>query len=297
MIEELNELYGFEGRLEFVESNNELIKGVVTTDHCAGEFYLNGGHVTHFQPVNEKPMLFMSAASDFESGKAIRGGIPICFPWFGPHASDTSKPSHGYARLNQWRIVETCATPESLSVELATEITPFDLRYLIEFGKALKVSLMVRNDSDEHVECEVALHTYFSVSSIDNVTITGLENASYFDKLKPGECSATEKPTGEPTGEPIKIASEVDRVYQNTESAIKVHDSGYERVIVTEKTGSQSTVVWNPWIEKAKRMSDFGDNEYPQMLCVETANITPNAIQLSPNQTVTTSCTHSISRA
>lgn len=264
--------------LHFEAGQGGLTKAVVATPVASGEIYLHGAHVTSWQPAGHEPVLWMSRSSLFQPGKPIRGGVPICFPWFGPNASDPSAPAHGFARTALWEVAEARPTAEGgISMTLQTRIDPFAVRFTVEFGSVLRMTLateLATGVSTSH-RFEDALHTYFSVSDVRNISITGLEQSRYIDKLD----GAAEKPA---TGVAIEFIGETDRVYFDSDSECHLHDPGRKRTIAISTSGSQSTVVWNPWIAKSARMPDFGDHEWPEMVCIETANVGVNAVELAP---------------
>jgi glucose-6-phosphate 1-epimerase len=265
--------------LHFEAGQGGLTKAVVATPVASGEIYLHGAHVTSWQPAGHEPVLWMSRSSLFQPGKPIRGGVPICFPWFGPHASDPSAPAHGFARTALWEVAEARPAAEGgISMTLQTRIDSFSVRFTVEFGSALQMTLLTEPGpgSSTGLRFEDALHTYFSVSDVRNVSVSGLEQVPYIDKVD----GAAEKPA---TGTAIEFTGETDRVYLRTDSECHLHDPGRNRTIAISKSGSQSTVVWNPWIAKSARMPDFGDHEWPEMVCIETANVGANAVELPPN--------------
>ncbi len=265
---------------------NELPKAVIKTANSEAHVYLHGAHVTHFQQNGQKPLLFMSQSSWFEPGKPIRGGVPICWPWFGPKADDASAPAHGLARLHAWSIegFESHADGRAtLQLSLADnpstrQIWPhaFGLRFAITVGDSLEMSLTVTNRSPSPFRFEEALHTYFAVGDVRKASITGLENARYTSKVEHVEDKMQ--------AGAIAIIEETDRVYMDTGSTVFIEDDSWKRKIAIEKSGSASTVVWNPWIKKSVAMPDFGDGEWPNMLCIETANARRNAVELAPGQ-------------
>lgn len=253
----------------------------ISTPVVSGEVYLHGAHVSGFQPKGQQPVLWMSGHSYFARGKPIRGGVPICFPWFGPHPLDASQPSHGFARLAEWELTMCGMTSNGgISMELTTNIQEFLLTYQIEFGPSLRMGLSVELPCSvgSPQRYEDALHTYLHVGDIRKVSILGLQSSEYLDKV--GEFIVRGA-----TGSPVSFHGETDRVYQNTTSVCTLEDEVLKRSITLRKTGSLSTVVWNPWSDKSKRMPDFGDDEWPGMVCIETANVGENAIQLTPGQT------------
>lgn len=276
---ELQQSFGFDG-LQFSEGNGGLIRGKIDIDQAQGEFYLQGGHVTGFQPKGHNPILWMSQESYFESGKPIRGGIPICFPWFGPHPTNPSEPGHGRARLAPWTVQATARTDKNeVLVQLGLSLDSFDLVYRIVFGSSLKLELTTRLNPSEKkpVRFEEALHTYLTIGDIRKISITGLESSAYIDKV----ASLSRR---DATQEAIRFESETDRIYQNTTSTCWLHDPVLSRTIAVRKGGSQSTVVWNPWIAKSARMPDFGDHEWPSMVCVESANVGDHSVELRPGE-------------
>lgn len=251
-----------------------------STDLCDAELYVQGAHLTHFQPKDHQPLLWMSQQSYFEEGKPIRGGVPICFPWFGANALDSTAPSHGWARLSQWTLLD-CQLESSgdAAVTLECSILNFHVRYRIQLGRTLQMSLSVELPAEATggQSFEAALHTYLLIDDIHRTSIEGLESVAYFDKVGvPTWCQASH--------EPIRFEKETDRVYCDTEATCLVIDPGMKRTIRISKTGSKSTVIWNPWIEKSQRMKDFGDQEWRSMVCVESANVGANAIRLEPGE-------------
>jgi len=259
----------------------------VTSSLAESHIYLHGAHVTHFATRGQKPLLFLSEKSFFSSDKPIRGGVPICFPWFGPKAGDSTAAMHGFARLLAWEIGGITARPEgTVGVELQLKSSdqtrarwPFDFQatYQINVGKNLELRLRVTNQSTQNVSFEEALHTYLSVGDVKSVAINGLAGRRFIDKVD----GAKEKTQ---TGH-ITITGETDRVYLDTTDAVTVDDPALSRKLIVRKGSSSSTVVWNPWIAKAKAMADFGDDEWPHMLCIETANVAANAVSLAPGAT------------
>lgn len=253
----------------------------ISTAACTGRQYLNGATVTHWQPAGHDPVLFTSSQAVFRAGKAIRGGVPICFPWFGGHPTDPDAPSHGLVRTTPWNLTQTALGPDGVEVEMVTNLDQLRAELHTTFGQNLAVRLLVTNTSDSDQTFETALHTYFNLGDIQQVSITGLEHAEFIDQLQNNQ-RLTQDDT------PISFTAETDRIYQNTEATCVLHDPAMSRRIIVEKLGSKSTVVWNPWIEKAQRLADFGDDEYRGMCCIETANIAEHAVTLAPGDSHTT---------
>lgn len=260
----------------------------IDTAACSGEIFLHGAHVTAWQPRGGAPVIWMSGASVFQPGRPIRGGVPICFPWFGPHPTDSSRPPHGFARLLPWTLEEVerasdGAVAVTLSLLIGSDFEPTwphacALTFKAVFGRALALELAVRNTGATAIPVQEALHTYFAVGDIRQVTVEGLAGATYVDKVRGGQRSVQDST-------PIRFIGETDRPYLDTEAATTLVDAALGRRIVIEKHGSCTTVVWNPWLAKAKAMPDFGDDEWTGMLCVETANAIDNALTLEPGAT------------
>jgi D-hexose-6-phosphate mutarotase len=271
------------GRVELVANPGGLPKIRVTSAFSTGEIYPHGAHVTQFQKNGEQPLLFLSRQSLFAPDKAIRGGIPVCFPWFGAREGAVM---HGIARLSTWELTDTAADPAG-RVKLIFRLPPERLvaagwppacvTLTVAVAEALTLELAVRNDTAQDFVFEDCLHTYFSVGDISQVEITGLKGVHYLDKVEQFARKLE-------TSDAIKISSEVDRVYLNTTGSVSIRDAKWRRIITVAKSGSSSTVVWNPWQAKARAMADFGDDEYPGMVCVESGNVGESKVALKSGQ-------------
>ena len=218
---------------------------------------LHGAHVVSYIPAGGSEVLFVSKCSEFVDGKAIRGGVPVCFPWFGAPPPGESR-AHGLVRYTSWKLLEA----DKNSAVFGITVKNFRLRYTVQAAKTLKLSLHIENISDSEQSCTGALHTYFKVADVASVALNGLENGEYFDSL-----------TGEFQTQtvPLLINCETDRIYRSS-APVTLDDPGLKRRITVEKSGSASTVIWNPWSGKSQKMADFGDSEYTEMLCIEAAN-------------------------
>jgi glucose-6-phosphate 1-epimerase len=290
MTDSLNQRFSIANALGFEPGKGGLIKAVVSTPRSTGEMYLHGAHVAHFQPSGHAPVLFLSGESRFEPGKPIRGGVPICFPWFGPLEGRDTAPAHGFARTSLWEVQSTRRNAdESVTIELvfsqpedAKSFWPHAVRAVqrVTFGSTLKMEFSVFHVGGEPFMFEEALHTYFHVGDVRQVNVTGLAGTPYLDKTQAGkevlEGSA-----------PIKITAETDRVYLDTTATCEIADPVLQRRIIVQKHGSASTVLWNPWINKSRAMSDFGDDEWPGMLCIETCNVGRSAVKLATGESHT----------
>jgi glucose-6-phosphate 1-epimerase len=262
----------------------------IKTKYCTCAITTNGAHVTEFTPTGEKPVMWMSKSSNLTVNSALRGGVPVCAPWFGP-APVAGRPNHGIVRTQIWEIeeisslvggaVKVVMSLDSSNIDKSLYDWSFKATMTIIAANTLEMTLSFTNTDDKEGIFTGALHTYFAVSNIDNVTVKGLSNHTYEDKV-PGAVQTS----GVLQNGDIKVASEVDRVYQPSFGSTFLCDSGWNRVIRVDKTGSGSTVVWNPWIEKSKKMADFGDLEYKEMICIESAIALNDARKVAPNATV-----------
>jgi glucose-6-phosphate 1-epimerase len=271
--------------LRFEDGQGSLIRAVISTPAAEAHVYLQGAHVTHWTPRGQRPVLFVSPKSLFAPGKAIRGGVPVIFPWFGARGDGKPGPAHGFARNTQW-VIEGTRLRNDGRVEITLALAPndvsrgfgysaFHLRFRLTVGSELEMELETRNDAKEPLTYEEALHTYLAVADIRQVSVSGLEGTAYIDKTD----GFKRKKLG---NEPLRITKETDQVHLSTKSTCVVHDPVWNRRIVVEKSGSDSTVVWNPWIDKTKGMSDMAPDDWKEMTCIETANAADNAVHLSP---------------
>ena len=257
----------------------------ISTDLASAQIFLHGAHVAQFTVRGQEPLLFLSASSYFADSKPIRGGVPVIFPWFGPRQGHPEAPAHGFARTRAWE-VESVAEQADGAIAVMLRLEPDEssramwskqwvLRHRITVGAELTMELEIQNPGCEPIRCEEALHTYFRVSDVRKIAVHGLEGAEYLDKAD--GLRRKRQPL-----EPIRFTQETDRTYLDTTSACEIIDPGLKRRIVVEKHGSHGTVVWNPWIAKARAMADFGDDEWPMMVCVETGNMADNALAIEP---------------
>ena len=270
------------GGLEFIDVENAEASATICTQ---------GAQLTHWQPrSSQHPVTFLSAAAQYNPGKPIRAGIPICWPWFGPHATDRTQPNHGFARNLVWRATKpvqsggaTRLTLELTDSERSRAIWPypFHLEYRLLVGKTLEVELVTTNTGSDPFTITEALHTYFLIGDIGAIEVQGLDGTAYADSADGGQ---RQQQAGA-----VTFAGEVDRVFLNTEASCSIVDPLLKRRIEVSKSGSRSTVVWNPWSQKAGRFADLGSAEetqgsWRQMVCIESANALDNALTLAPRQ-------------
>lgn len=268
-----------------VERDGGARRVLISTPAAEAELYLQGAHLANWTPREQRPVLFISPKSLFATGKAIRGGVPIVFPWFGNRSDGKPGPAHGFARTAVWTL-ESARQIEGGKVELTLTLSSseatralfdydFGLRFRVTVGSELEMELEASNPGKEPFQFEQALHTYLAVGDVQQVSVSGLEGTTFIDKTD----GFQHKRQG---SEPVRIAKETDQVHLNSQAACTISDAVWNRRILVEKSGSNSTVIWNPWIEKTKGMSDMPADGWRQMLCVETANAADNAVVLAP---------------
>ena len=267
-----------EGEIPIVEIKNDQATAIIS---------LQGAHVLSWIPVNNEDVIWLSKDAKFSEGKSVRGGIPLCWPWFGAHEGENAFPAHGFARTVLWDVVDTkrvSAGETQITFRLNTNECEENIKkmwpqattaeYKITISKTLSMELTTHNKSDESIMIGQALHTYFNVGDISQTKIYGLEDKTYLDK--------TEGFNSKIQSGPINIDKEVDRVYINTADDVIIDNS--KRKIAIKKQGSHSTVVWNPWKEVADKMGDLGKEGYRQMLCVESANAAEDIISIKAGE-------------
>lgn len=257
----------------------------ITHPKATARIALNGAHVMEWTPSGETAsVLYMSPDALLEPGKPIRGGIPICWPWFGPHPIDSDKPAHGFVRTMPWTLGDVTETAEHSTVLLHLSETEdslklwphkFNLTLEVKIGAQLSIALHIKNTCTEAWSMTGALHTYLTVADIRETAVIGLDDAYYVEsRLSPDRI--------EQSG-PIHFDREVDRNYESRDT-VRVLDRKGDRTLVVEKSGSRATIVWNPWIEKSKRLADLPDEAYFGFLCIEAANAAPDIIPMSPGK-------------
>lgn len=257
---------------------------VVNHPEAQAQIAFNGAHVMQWTPEGHSPVLYMSSDAELVPGKPIRGGIPICWPWFGPHPSLAGAPAHGFARLKDWKLQSATESPSGVTLEFALQAAlgeieywphSFSLRCVVQIGAELEVILHMENTDSQPWQMSAALHTYITVKDISETSVRGLHCTEFVEgRLSPEK----RRQSG-----PVLFNGEVDRLYAS-DSAVEVEDRAGGRTLIVEKQGSRSTVVWNPWIEKSKRLVDLPDDAYFGFLCVESANAGEDIISLLPGE-------------
>ena len=287
----LTDNFEIPGVLAFYQNENGLIRATVTTPACKAELYLQGAHLTHWQPTGQEPVLFLSECSFFIPGKAIRGGIPIIWPWFGsrtasPESPRTDGPSHGFARTADWTLAFAAISGDDLILTLALGPSEtsralgfdnFQLAYQLTLGAELRLQLTVANLGDTPLHFEEAFHTYFSVGDALQISLIGLSDTEYLDKT---DNFARKRQTVTP----LTLTGETDRPYLNTLTPVNLVDPVFHRRITVDKANSRTTVIWNPWSELSAKLPDMTSTNWQAMTCIETANAADNTITLAPKE-------------
>jgi glucose-6-phosphate 1-epimerase len=283
--QQLNTQFGIKKQLEFREDASGLFVAEIRNDQATASLCLQGAHLMTWKPASQSvPVIWLSRDAKLVAGKSIRGGVPVCWPWFGPHASVSGFPGHGYARTVPWRVVESGSDPGGetrLTLRLVDNektraqwphACMLDLTVIV--GETLRVEMTTENTGVSDFEIGEALHTYFEIGDIGAVRVKGLEDCEYWDKVGG---SALRKQIGA-----IGFSGETDRVYIDTASECVIEDVQLKRRIHIAKSGSLSTVVWTPWTEKANKMGDMGQPDgWRKMVCVESANAIENVVKVA----------------
>ena len=284
-IAQLNADYGLADQLKFVEGKGGFPNLEVNNAKANAVISLYSGQVLSFQPQSEEDLMFVSEKAYYQSGKAIKGGVPICWPWFGPDPENAGRAAHGFVRNRMWTVGHTKAVDDG-TTQIALELSDtsetqgiwpqkFKLTLTITVSDSLTLELATHNAGDAPFEITQAFHTYFKVGDISQVEVVGLNGVSYLDKTK-----ESQKQTQSGA---ITVTQEVDRVYQDVlSSELEIVDMSLDRRIVISSQGSKTAIVWNPWTEISAKMADLDNNDYTRFICVETANAASDVVTVEP---------------
>lgn len=282
-IQQLNKDFGIAHQLEIVPGQGGMPMIKIDNSSAKAVISLYGGQVLSFQPHTQKEdLIFLSPQAEYVQGKAIRGGIPVCWPWFGPDPKGLQRPNHGFVRNHFWQLVKTEALSDSetkisllFNESFKKENTwrqPFELLLEFTIGPSLNLKLTTSNTGEKPFSITQAFHTYFHVGDIEQVTVKGLEGCDYFDKLDQGR-QKTQKDV-------VAIAQEVDRVFVDVDKDLMLADPVLKRRVLIHAPNTSTAVVWNPWAETSRKMSDLADDAYRHFICVEAGNIAFDLIQV-----------------
>lgn len=289
-IEALNAKHSLAGMLTFKEGPGGLPVALITTPDATAAITPYGAQLLSCTFSSDPhDLLFLSQKAIFKEATPIRGGIPICWPWFGPDPQQLGRTDHGFARTRMWNVNFAAITPEKECL-IAFELTDtpetfalwphrFRLTLKLTVGKTLTLELTTHNRGDTPMELTQALHTYFSVGNISHTAITGLEGCGYADKTDGG---AEKSQFGA-----IRIDGETDRVYPFEGNTIILRDEIFHRNIRIRSEGSKTAVVWNPWIKVCEQKADLSAEDYKKTVCIETANAGEDIITLQPKESHT----------
>jgi len=282
-ITQLNNTHAIPGQLEFIQGKGDLPVASIRNSKARALVSVYAGQVLSYQPAGQAhDLLFTSDAAYFQQGKAIKGGIPVCWPWFGPDPEDSGRPAHGFVRNRPWTVhtTETLADGDT-RITLGLVDSPdtraiwpyaFDLALQVTVGNGLRVELITHNTGNRPFTITQALHSYFNIGSIGQVQVLGLEDTDYLDKARDGNRHTQSGA--------IHFDREVDRIYLGTQPGLVIDDAAYGRRIGITSTGSRTAVVWNPWAEISADMADLMNDDYRHFVCVETANAATNSIEV-----------------
>ncbi|CAA6804641.1 MAG: Aldose 1-epimerase [uncultured Thiotrichaceae bacterium] len=292
-IDDLNARFAIDDELTFIEGDESqgyfpLIK--VNNPQATALICLYGGQVMSFQPRGCQELLFVSNNAFYQSGKAIKGGIPVCWPWFGDDPEGLGRAAHGFVRNRLW-FVEKTGTTDQGETQITLSLTDteetrtiwpyaFRLQLLITIGKVLKLKLKTANTGRETFSLSQALHSYFAVSDIRKASVKGLEDVEYMDKTSASQTLVKQRGA-------VTVSEEVDRIYEDVPSALYLVDDASKRSIRIDALGSRSAVVWNPWVEGARAMADLQADDYQKFICVETTNAGTDMVEVMPDSSHT----------
>jgi glucose-6-phosphate 1-epimerase len=299
--EELNSKFEIPGVLRFEKAQGGLTAARVTTPATEALIYTQGAHLTHWKPADQAPAIFVSEKTEYEPGKPIRGGVPVVFPWFAERHDGKQGPMHGFARTSEWTLAFAAMSGDDLHMMWTLESNDltrqlgfdhFKVGYRMTIGHKLSLELTIANDSGngggaskQEMEkngaplvFEEAFHTYYAVADARQVTIDGLGGTEYIDKVDGFKRKRQTEPV-------LHLTGRTDRPYLSTSATCVLHDPAGKRKIIVAKSGSESTVVWNPWEEFCAKMPDMLPDAWLHMTCIETANVGDNTITLKPGAT------------
>jgi glucose-6-phosphate 1-epimerase len=280
-IDQLNAEFGIAGQLRFINGKGDLAMIAIDNDQASALISVYAGQLLSYRPAGEPyDLMFLSDKAYYQPGKAIKGGVPVCWPWFGADPEGLGRPAHGFVRNRPWQVLNTEACADG-----ATRVTlglsddadtrslwpqAFDLSLTITVGTSLSLELATRNKGLHPFVISQALHTYFAVGDIGQTRVLGLADTNYLDKVDGG--------TIKTQSGAVTIDAEVDRIYTDVAPALVIEDDALERRIHIDFSGSETAVVWNPWAKIAAEMADLDDDDYRRFLCVETVNAADDVI-------------------
>ena len=270
---------------------DELVCWRIRTAHANLLIAQQGAQVLTYQPHDQQPVIWLSEQAAYKKGQSVRGGVPVCWPWFGDLARNpeaiqqqhagAAAPAHGPVRGLDWQLqgIDNDNQRVTLRFTLPANSLPvlpagIELSLDVHMDERLSLTLTTRNGSDQPLAMSQALHTYFAVGDVHQTRLEGFDQTRYIETLENWEQRTQ-------NGD-ITFAGETDRIYLDVPAHLSILDPLWNRRIHLASSGSRSAVVWNPWIDKAQRLSQFDDDAWTGMLCIETANVLDDAITLAP---------------
>ena len=283
-LKDLQSRFGDRSGVRFEENADGIVIVDVENSAAQARIALQGAHLMTWTPRGQQPVIWLSSAAKIARGKSIRGGVPVCWPWFGPHATEPAFPAHGFARTVGWELQDVQA-PTPATTRLVFSLPAINMpraqwphasavELRLEIGTTLVCELITENTGDTPIVVGDALHTYFAVGDVRKTQVLGLDGLTYIDKVG--------APANRQQAGAVTVAGEVDRIYLGSTAACVIDDAAWQRRIRIDKRGSRTTVVWNPWSEKAAKMGDLGDEGYLGMVCVESANAADDVVTIPP---------------
>ncbi|HLF98630.1 MAG TPA: D-hexose-6-phosphate mutarotase [Methylococcaceae bacterium] len=294
-LDTLNRNFGIPGVVEFAVGAHGAPIATLSNRHGTATVAIQGAQVLTWAPAGQAPVVWLSPASRFASGKSLRGGAPVCWPWFGAHPDGSAKPAHGFARNLDWEVRETTHGDDATRIVLGfapgaeqQALWPYraELTLVVDLGQELRLELITRNTDTRPIVLTQALHTYFGVGDIGAVRVEGLSGCVYIDKV---DNNRQPRQIG-----PVTIGAEVDRIYLDCPGDACIVDEALGRRIRVSKQGSNSYVVWNPWIEKCAKFGDMAEDAYRRMLCLETVNAGTDIVTVAPGASFTLGTAYSV---
>ncbi len=296
MLNELNQRFAIGGVIEFSKLSPGFIQVNINNTYARASISLYGGQLLYFKPHDQQQsLIWLSDKAVYQHGKAIRGGIPVCWPWFGAYEGEEfateALPAHGYARISDWTIDSVKMLDDGqteLVMHLPEKNIPTQLQPVSEFfacqlsirmtiGHELTLELISHNHGSKTIPLTYALHSYFNISDIHGVELRGLEQQTYLDKVNAGQAGLQ--------AAALRFTGETDRVFTDSESTVLLIDEGLDRHVEISKENSRSTIIWNPWQEISAKMTDMPEPGWLSMVCIEAANVDRNRILLKAGET------------
>lgn len=267
----------------------------IRSAHAEAMVCLQGAQIMHFQPEGERPLLWAADRAHWVAGKNLRGGVPVCWPWFGAHRTDKNLPAHGWVRQRTWELQESAdladgATRLRFAIrpeqELAGWPATLELALEITIGRALGLRLVTRNAGALPVRLEDALHTYFAVSDVRAVRIHGVGGHAYLDQFD--GMRRKQEPAGA-----VAVTAPTCRTYLGASPRVEIEDPAWNRRIVITHGGAGNSVLWSPGAAIAATMGDLG-GRWPEMVCLEAANCGESALELAPGAAHATEAAYAV---